>query len=504
MVASVQHALAIDPPSERPFRVFPPDQKESERLWLCIRLPDLPADAARISCTEPLVVVNEQKGRATVFAANARARQYGIRNGMPLAAALPLCAKLDVRVRDKTAEGMLLGRVMALAYSYSGQVAIYETASLVLEIRNSRNLYGGISSLLGRITIDLDALHIHYCYAIAPFARAAYWLAYDHHGSIVENVRTLMPLLRSLPVKRLCDSDRTRLRLLRSGIRTLADVMRLPRQDAGRRYGVNFFRQLDEALGYRPEAFEYYRPPERFSAEHDFYQPTDRQDWIQAALDGLLQKLELFLLHRQRAVQRFECRLYHEKNPATRLFIGTSQATTHAAHWLQLLRERLQNIVLPAEVTALEIIAGEFLRPVETGCDLFQCRNSNRQSWSELLDCLHARLGRYAVQAFTLNADHRPEYAHCRQVAAGASMLQKKRPLGLLSEPELLDCRAGRPFWQGKPLRLPAGCERIEQGWWAQHDIRRDYYETITNDHRRLWVFRDLRSGKWFLHGFFS
>jgi protein ImuB len=78
-----------------------------------------------------------------------------------------------------------------------------------------------------------------------------------------------------------------------------------------------------------------------------------------------------------------------------------------------------------------------------------------------------------------------------------------QRPLWLLETPLLLDSHSGRPFSQGW-LACETGPERIETGWWDGQHIRRDYYVTHNPQGARLWVFRDRRTGAWYLHGMFG
>jgi protein ImuB len=47
------------------------------------------------------------------------------------------------------------------------------------------------------------------------------------------------------------------------------------------------------------------------------------------------------------------------------------------------------------------------------------------------------------------------------------------------------------------------GPERIETGWWRGRCVRRDYYQVETGTGERFWLFRELHSGAWFLHGEF-
>ena len=47
------------------------------------------------------------------------------------------------------------------------------------------------------------------------------------------------------------------------------------------------------------------------------------------------------------------------------------------------------------------------------------------------------------------------------------------------------------------------GPERIETGWWYGPCIRRDYYRVETNA-GWWWVYRDLTTQDWMLHGRFT
>ena len=62
---------------------------------------------------------------------------------------------------------------------------------------------------------------------------------------------------------------------------------------------------------------------------------------------------------------------------------------------------------------------------------------------------------------------------------------------------------AGQPVWEG-PLLLEHGPERIESGWWDGGDVRRDYYRASNPRGAMLWVYQDLRSQDWYLHGVFG
>lgn len=87
------------------------------------------------------------------------------------------------------------------------------------------------------------------------------------------------------------------------------------------------------------------------------------------------------------------------------------------------------------------------------------------------------------------------------------------RPTTLLSNPIPLPAIVLSPWGapaqfilRGKRYRVVRswGPERIETGWWRGESVRRDYFRTETSTGHRFWLFRDLDTGRWFLHGIFD
>ena len=64
---------------------------------------------------------------------------------------------------------------------------------------------------------------------------------------------------------------------------------------------------------------------------------------------------------------------------------------------------------------------------------------------------------------------------------------------------------ASNPALRDPRLRIVAGPERIESGWWDQADARRDYYVVQTLAGQRGWAYRTVGSdGPLLLHGWFA
>ena len=48
------------------------------------------------------------------------------------------------------------------------------------------------------------------------------------------------------------------------------------------------------------------------------------------------------------------------------------------------------------------------------------------------------------------------------------------------------------------------GPERIETAWWEGPCVRRDYFRVETDTGYLWWIFQDVTTGRWFLHGRFA
>ena len=189
---------------------------------------------------------------------------------------------------------------------------------------------------------------------------------------------------------------------------------------------------------------------------------------------------------------------------------------------MQVLRERLARLSLPAPVAAIGL-ASERVAPLAGRNLRLLPGDEGLVPEVPLIDRLRARLGEDAVQLVTPHAEHRPELATrgsevapvpVDTPASGRRKATKSnaivpplpaapRPLWLLGEPQPL-----ATLLEEQPWVLREGPERIESGWWDGRDVRRDYYVAENPNGEIVWIYRDHRygtdDGEWFLHGLFG
>ena len=489
-------------------------------LWLCLGLPRLPLEVrSGGEETGDARVIVDRSGR--VVQASAPAAESGVSPGLPLNAALALCPGLVVLERDEAAERGTLARLAAWAGAFTSMVSIEAPAALLLEVRGSLRLFGGVEPLRRQIRTAFQNTGHAGRDAVAPTPLAALWLARAgdteavlERAALAGRIGRLRPAVTGWP-----DATLTTLRGL--GIERLEDCLRLPRDGFTRRLGRGPLADLDRALGRLADPRSAFCAPSRYRGSREMAMETSHTTHLARALQGLFAELEGFLRARQRAISRLEIELMHLRRPATRLTLELAAPGLEAAHFDALFAARLERLALPAPVisVALEAEPGESLVPANAG--LFGS-GPDATAGLRLVERLRARLGREAVNGLCPLDEHRPEQAW-RVAEPGAQAYQPvpvpaagPRPAWLLESPRRLPSPDGRPRCDGA-LRVESGPERVESGWWDGREVARDYWIARTPAGARLWIFRELpgtdipgpaagpaTGPAWYLHGIFG
>jgi protein ImuB len=475
-------------------------------LWLAAHFPRLPLDALLPGNGQAraAVVTAPDDPRRAVVACNARAARQGIAPGMSLSAAIARVPGLRVLERRPAAEAALLDRLGRWALQFTPVVSLEPPGAVLAEVRGSLDLFGGAMALVRRALAGLSANGLSASLALAPTPRAALWLARAELAMTVTRLDALPGVAARLPLACLQWPEDTVATLAGLGIRSVADLLRLPRAGFAARFGPQLLDELDEGLGRRPAPRRRHVVPERFDERLELPAAADSVFLLQPSLGRLLARLEAFLRARASGIRALRVDLLHRRGMPTRLSLSLARMAGDAAALRELLGERLGRCRLDEPVVALRLRSGRVLPLLVRDAGLFERgRSADPEATARLLDLLRARLGHDAVFSVLQVAEHRPERAFRIAepgVAAGLPVpwlaARPARPLWMLAEPQPLD------GWEGAILTGP---ERIESGWWDGHDVRRDYYVALSRAGVRLWIFRERPPGQgWFLHGIFG
>ena len=465
---------------------------------------------------------------------------------------------LGVHLAGAAAQGapQKLQRLAVRALRFTPRVSLAPPDGLLLEVRASAHLFGGVEGLRRALTRQCVDLAIAGSLAFAPTPLAALAAARCECALVLEDAARLIGALAPLPLRALRWPQAVLDRLAAIGVRTIGQVLRLPRAGFAQRFGAARLADLDRLTGRAPDPRERFEAPVSFRRRRELPCESASHGQLTAALAPLIEALGRFLEARQCGVLALECRLWHRHAEPTRCVLRLAAPLADAARLCELLGERLRMLRLPEPVQTCELRAGEPVPRVLCSSGLWQSGEHGglpEARDSAFIERLRARLGPEAVQGLAVVPDHRPEaawrvtepgacwggaglrfpasFATSRQqgpeaqrialersplrdlslrgrrfapsaIAAGESAAT--RPLWLLPVPRPLRQRGGLPRYRGA-LRLESEPERLETGWWDGRDIERDYYQAVDVHGRRLWLFRErVAPHGWFLQGVFA
>jgi protein ImuB len=461
-------------------------------LYLCVSLPQLPLESRQPPSEDPVAVSDRHRSRRWLIACNEACRAAGIHPGMDATTALALYPALKLIERSASHEREALKSLAAWAEQFSHWTCFdTERLQLWIEIKSSLRYFGGVDEIRSRVEHGLAQLgHVGFV-GIAPTLEAAALLSRVDEGPVVlkENdlVRSLEPL--SIEALEICDETAEILGSL--GLRTVGEVLTLPRASAGRRFGPELANYLDRLIGQQPDPRKPYRAPAQYRRRFELLGSIETTEGLLFPLRRMFVELEGYLIARDAAVPEVQIELCHDDVEPTRLEVRTTRPMRDAVRLFALVRERLERTALEHPVEEI-VLRAERTEPLgDTQLELIDGGQRKTQGWDELVDRMRARLGDSAVRQLGLQDQHLPEQAWCTVAGADAVAAPlPERPLWLLDPRPIrvLPKRLGKP-------------ERIEGGWWADEDQRRDYHTVTAEDGSQLWLYRDADKEDWYLHG---
>ncbi|HEV2682750.1 MAG TPA: DNA polymerase Y family protein [Rhodanobacter sp.] len=466
-------------------------------LWACINLPSLALDGIlRRRPTEgPLVLVDGPINARTIVSANETARAAGLYVGQRLSAAQALLSNFEAIPYDRESVDRWHRFLAAVAYRYSSEVSLLPHA-IVLEVSKSMGLFGPWPRLEFLLRADFTDLGFRHRMAAAPTAHAAHVLTTVSDGQAVLSSDTLRNALQRVPIAKSRLPANAIAALPSMGIRTLGQVLALPRDGLRRRFGAELLASLDRLTGDLPSGLALYRPPDIFDLRIELLHEVENQSALIFPVRRMVDDLAAYLAGRDGGVQRFLLRLKHREGRFTDVPVGLLASERDGAMLFEFARGRLEHVTLPEPVLALRLIARDLPAFVPAGRDLFDEQPANALPIEQVRERLRARLGDGAVYRLGSTQDPRPERSQREATHDEVPIEPHPRPTWLLPRP--LPLRGGEPI-------ILAGPERVETGWWDGGEVCRDYYVIETSLGQEAWAFcaPDEQTG-WMIHGWFA
>lgn len=529
----VDDAQPIAPARRRliaPARPTPPVEPvpRARQAWLAIRLPEwslhaalatLPADGRTRLNQAPLAVMDDDRFRS-VLCCNDAAHRHGIRPGHRLNAAIALCATLECLSRNSPAERAHLEALACDCQRFTPLVAVEPPNELLLEVRASLKLFGGIRALIAQVDAHLRACGMTPVMAMSRTPASALWFARASASQRVVAPKDLTTALGALPLHVLHWPPEVRERLRRFGVTQIGDLMRLPRAGLARRIGHERLKELDQAQGRQADLRRTHEPPLRYHDRVILDFEIETTHLAETLIARRFEHLGRFLTRRTAAIRALTITLFHRDLPATPVRVGLATATADLRHLEKLLHETLSSIRLPAPIREILIAADQFSAPDRQSRTLAFAPSQGSLSEglphegvttarARLLEQLCARLGRDTPRCLLAKEDRRPERTQQEVPVdldssgseSAALPALPARPLWLLRKPERLNTFEHETH----AFSLIRGPERLCGGWWDGAPVDREYYLMQLREGSLWWVYRNRSTpADLHLHGLFA
>jgi protein ImuB len=431
-------------------------------LWIAVTLPLLSLEAVkpvepfpdgslakpnrRKPCDEAsqpqAADVNERRcyalaDHAHILMPDLDALRAGVHAGHSRSYALALASGLKLLTADATRETQAFEAIALALLTYTPKVSLADAHTLLLEVGSGLRLFGGLRTLLSRVSATVAEFGYTERIACAPTAWGAWLLAQARCAQQgrrwhVLKETSLAHVLDALPVSLLPVEQAHREGFSHVGCTTLADLRRLPRSGVVRRFGSGILDLLAQAYGTRADPREAFRAPASFHAQLELPSRVDNADALLFAARRLIVQLAGWLSAHHAALSGYTLLLEHElasrHAPKTSsLQLAWAIPSRDAEHLIWLLREKLNQTVLVAPVIELKLVAdriGEYAGQSDT---LFPMPESDGDSIARLLERLSARLGQENVLQMSAQDDHRPERATRVEAYQAQAFSRKKR-----------------------------------------------------------------------------
>jgi len=531
----------------------------------CLYIPLFPL-AARLRAEPELageiVAICEGNGAAArVVAASRPARKAGLRPGMSMAQARGILPALIARGRDPGCENSAHEALLETAWSLSPRVEDAELDLVFADVDGMHRLYDGEHDLGQAAEVTATSMDLPIRVGIAANKLAARIAARQPGSPTVVLPGGETAFLAALPLRHLRLERRLAETLGRWGVTTLGGLARLPADRVASRLGPAGAAAHQSARGIDPQPLVPHQPSPTLTEGMELEWPVVTVDPLLAAIRQLLDRIRRRLEAHDLACALLELELGLEPEGSDRRTIRLPAPTRDVDALVALIRLELDAHPPGAAVAAF----GCFVhpnRPRRGQRTLFGAPEIHPEKLAATMARIAGRIGPDRVGAPQTVDGHLPERFDTttfdpppapklrREPKNGRGLLAVRVlrppvPLEVITEevndnensqfsifnsqlPSQADsndrCDAihnskfiihnlrlvsvssetgATPRIQGL-VRVAAGPWSLEDGWWNERPVERDYWDVELSGGRLYRIYRDQKNGDWFADGMYD
>lgn len=237
---------------------------------------------------KPLIVGGTPDGRGVVCAANYAAREFGVHSAMPTATAIRKCPDATIIPPRMDFYADVSRQIREIFHRYTPVVEPLSLDEAFLDVNGSTKLFGTVENIGRQIKAEIKSeLSLVASVGVAPnkfLAKLASDLQKPNGFTIIEPEK-VQSTLDPLPVQRIWGIGKvTTQRMAKIGIRTIADLRRLSREELQNQFGAAGLKFWNLARGIDDREVEADRRAKSVSHETTFASDVEDIDELSAWL----------------------------------------------------------------------------------------------------------------------------------------------------------------------------------------------------------------------------
>jgi protein ImuB len=481
----------------------------------CLWIPSWPLQAllrARPELrTQKLVVSDGLLPTSLVLGATLPLRQVGVRVGQTVAQARSLGGELTVQVLSEAHRQAARDALYDVASSFSPSIECGD-GYVLLGVGDMAKLFPDETILGKALLVQAESVRLHGRVAIASRAATAKLLARARAEVTVVAPGDEKLYLRPLPLSVLPLSAAQALLLARFGLKTLGDLVALPRTKLPARLGRDGVKLHRLAAGEEDAPLQPTPPPAEICESLELDEAEHNLEPLLFLLRGLTDRMMARLKAMSLACGDFTVELLHKPQGVQRVEIKVATPTREVATVMELLRLSLQTHPPETAVRGLQVRT-QAARPRPLQLGLFDGEQLLPERLMTLLSRLQALCGDGRVGQAAAQDSHLPGLAEVVRLQPPSprerddgvvSDLQHRMALHMLRPPraatvKMNGARLTHLHSDGLsgPVLRAGGPYRIRGS--VGNEGLRDYYDVELPGGEALRVFFDRDEDSWFL-----
>lgn len=354
-------------------------------------------------------------------------------------------------------------------------------------------------------------------WALSRFDRGGHRII-PHHAPLINE-------LAPLPLEALRIAPEAAAALRETGLNTIGDIYAMPRRPLAERFGLNLVKRLDQAIGALDEQLSWISTRKTYALSRRFSAPLWNATAVQETVKKLFSALHEQLAKDGNVSRHFIVQLKPELRSGAaiirkELLLNTpSSDGSKIAHIIEPFTTSLQTGSAGIEECSIIALSPSKARTEQYQLPGLEDRNDalSRAEFEHILNQYAARFGAEKIKRVSFLQHHQPEQSFRflpieKHQAATALQYKKDFPSFIFPHPEevtvialLPDYAPAMIHWRKKKIRIiqSRAPEKINGEWWssAASNSPRTYFKIQEEKGRWLWLFREERTMRWFVHG---